>query len=53
MYSRQKNKQKKRDRNTVDINIMQTMVGKQWVKSRGMYRGAGEAKHTGEGNEQQ
>jgi len=34
-----KNKQtKKRDRNTIDINITQMIVGKQWVKSHSMYR---------------
>jgi len=26
----------------VDINVTQMMVGKQWVKSWGMYRWAGE-----------
>jgi len=33
----------KNKKNAIDINITQTMVGKQWVKRWGMYRWGGEA----------
>jgi len=40
----QKNKiEKNNKKNTIDINIIQMMVGKQWVKRWSMYRWAGEA----------
>ena len=34
---------KNKKKNTIDINITQMMVGKQWVKRWGMYRWEGEA----------
>jgi len=34
---------KENKKNTIDINITQMMVGKQWVKSWSKYRWAGEA----------